>query len=59
MNDLDKQLVTIKKAHEATGSSISFFKQLLREKKLIRYKINSATFISLREFEELGQPKTD
>jgi hypothetical protein len=57
MNDLNKQLVTIKKAHEATGSSTSFFKQLLREKMLTRYKIKSATFISLTEFNQLGKPK--
>ncbi len=54
---MDKQLVTIKKAHEATGSSTSFFKQLLREKMLTRYKIKSATFISLTEFNQLGKPK--
>ena len=48
------QLVTIKKASEITGSSASFFKQLLREGKLNRYKINSATFVSLLEFESLA-----
>jgi hypothetical protein len=53
---MDKRLVTIKKAHEITGGSISFFKQLLREGKLTRYKINSATYISLVEFEKIANP---
>jgi len=49
-------LVSIKKASELTGSSQSFFKQLLREKKLIRFKIHSATFVSLSQFEKIAQP---
>lgn len=49
-----KRLVTIRKAHEITGASQSFFKQLLREKKLTRYKIHSATYVSLVEFEQLA-----
>jgi hypothetical protein len=52
----DKRLVTIKKAHQETGVSPSFFKQLLREGKLTRFKINSATYVSLREFEQIAQP---
>lgn len=52
----DKKLVTIRKAHEITGASISFIKQLLREGKLTRHKINSATYVSLAEFENLAQP---
>lgn len=51
-----KNLVTIKKAHQITGASTSYFKQLLREGKLTRFKINSATYISLVEFENLAQP---
>lgn len=51
-----KNLVTLKKASETTGASISFFKQLLREKKLTRYKVNSATYLSLAEFEKIAQP---
>lgn len=51
-----KNLRTIKKAHLETGASISYFKQLLREGKLTRYKINSATYVSLSEFENLAQP---
>lgn len=51
-----KKLVTIKKAHLETGASISYFKQLLREGKLTRFKINSATYVSLVEFENLAQP---
>lgn len=52
-----KNLRTIKKAAAETGVSISYFKQLLREGKLTRYKINSATYVSLVEFEKLAQPK--
>lgn len=52
-----KNLVTVKKAHEITGASISFFKQLLREKKLTKYKVNSATYLSLTEFENIAQPE--
>lgn len=50
-----KKLRTLKKANEETGASISFFKQLLREKKLTRYKIKSATYVSLAEFEKLAE----
>lgn len=53
---MEKNLVTIKKAHELTGASVSYFKQLLREGKLRRYKINSSTYVSLAEFEQLAQP---
>ena len=49
-----KNLVTIKRAAELTGASRQFFKQLLREGKLKRYKVNSATYISLVEFEQLA-----
>lgn len=51
-----KYLVTIRKASAITGSSVSFFKQLIREKKLVSYRINSATFVSLVEFERLAIP---
>lgn len=51
-----KNLRTIKKAASETGASISYFKQLIREGKLTRYKINSATYVSLVEFENLAQP---
>lgn len=49
-----KQLRTLKKAHEETGASIAFFERLLREGKLTRYKIKSATYISLTEFESIA-----
>lgn len=49
-----KQLMTIKKLSKEVGASESFIKQLLREKKLTRYKIHSATFVSLVEFEQLA-----
>lgn len=51
-----KNLVTIKKAHQVTGASTSYFKQLLRQGRLTRYKINSATYVSLNEFENIAQP---
>ena len=50
-----KNLRTIKKAHQETGASISFIKQLLREGKLKRYKSHSATYVSLAEFEKLAE----
>lgn len=50
----DKRLVTIKKASSLTGASLSFFKQLIREGKLTRYRINSAIYISMVEFETLA-----
>ncbi len=53
----NKRLVTIKKASAETGVSISYFKQLLRERKLTRFKINSATYVSLSEFERIAQPQ--
>lgn len=49
-------LVTLKRASELTGVSVSFFKQLLREKNLTRFKVHSATYISLSEFEKLAKP---
>lgn len=52
----EKKLVTIRKAHETTGASVSFIKQLLREGKLTRHKIHSATYVSLVEFERIAQP---
>jgi len=52
-----KNLVTIKKASTLTGASPSFLKQLLREGKLKRFKINSAVYVSMTEFEHLATPK--
>ena len=54
----EKKLVTIKKASQETGASVSYFKQLLRERKLTRFKINSATYVSLVEFESIAKPVT-
>lgn len=51
-----KELRTIKKASEIIGASESFLKQLLEEGKLTRYKINTATYISLVEFEQIAKP---
>jgi len=49
------KLRTLNKAAEETGSSRSFFKQLIREKKLTRYGINTSVYISMTEFEQLAQ----
>lgn len=51
---MEKALRTIKKAAEITGASTSFLTQLLEEGKLTRYKINTATYISLVEFENIA-----
>lgn len=53
---MEKALRTIKKAAEITGASTSFLTQLLEEGKLTRYKINTATYISLVEFENIARP---
>ena len=57
MNKELKNLRTLKQASAETGASVSFFKQLLREGHLKRYKVHSATYISLSEFERLAQPQ--
>ena len=49
-------LKTVKKASAETGVSPSFFRQLLREKKLTKYTVNSAIYISLTEFEKIADP---
>ena len=49
-----KQLRTIKLAAKETGASTSFLTQLIEEGKLTRYKINTATYISLTEFENIA-----
>lgn len=54
----DKNLVTIKKAFQLKGGSISFFRQLIREGKLTKYTINSSVYIDLNEFEEIAKPAT-
>jgi hypothetical protein len=54
----DLKLSTIKKLSAQTGASTSFIKQLIREGKLTRYKINSAVFVSMVEFERIAQPVT-
>ena len=52
----DLRLVTVKKAYEITGLSASFFKKLIHDGKLKRHKVNTATLISLTEFEQFAQP---
>lgn len=49
-----KELRTVKKAAEITGASESFLERLLSEGRLTRYKIKSATYISLVEFESIA-----
>lgn len=51
-----KNLRTVKKAAAETGASISLLKRLMKAGRLTSYKINSATYISLVEFEKLAQP---
>lgn len=51
----EKRLVTYKKAQQETGSSTSFLKQLVREGKLTKHRINSAVFIDLNQFQSLAQ----
>jgi hypothetical protein len=48
------KLRTIKKISSEVGISQSYIKQLLREKKLNRFKIGSATYVSLSELEKLA-----
>jgi len=52
----NKRLRTLKQASQETGSSISFFKQLVREQKLTKYSVNSAVYVSLAEFEKIAKP---
>lgn len=52
----DIRLRTIKKASQETGASTRFLEQLLTEGKLTRYKINSATYVSMAEFEGIAIP---
>ena len=56
METQNLNLRTVKKASLETGASQSFLKQLLREEKLTRYKVNSATYVSLVEFEKIATP---
>lgn len=51
----DLKLRTIKRASQEVGISTSFLKQLLREGKLQRFRVNSAVYISLAQFERLAQ----
>lgn len=51
-----KNLKSIKKASQEIGCSVSFIKQLIREKKLTKFRINSAVYVSLNEFEQIAQP---
>lgn len=52
-----RAIVTIKRAAMLTGSSQSFFRKLLQDKKLKTYRIQSAVYVSLEEFEALAESK--
>ncbi len=54
MTDL-KHLRTMKAASRQIGPSISFFKQLVKEGKLKKYRIRRTAYISLVEFESLAE----
>jgi hypothetical protein len=56
LNRMSKNLRTIKKAAAEIGASPRFLTQLLEEGKLTRFKINTATYISLEEFESIAIP---
>lgn len=54
----ERQLMTVKKISQLTGTSRSFLRQLMREGKLTKYQINSAVFVDFAEFERVAQPVT-
>lgn len=53
---MDLRLRTVKKASEEIGASERFFRQLMEEGRLTRYKIHRATYVSLAEFEKIATP---
>jgi hypothetical protein len=53
---MQKNLRTIKKASAEIGASTAFLNRLLEEGVLTRFKIKSATYISLTEFESIATP---
>lgn len=55
---MDKRLRTIKRASAETGVSQSFLRKLLQQGKLTTYRIHSAVYVSLLEFEMLAKPET-
>ncbi|MEJ7644320.1 MAG: hypothetical protein WKF87_06975 [Chryseolinea sp.] len=52
------QLMTVRKAALLTGSSSTFFRQLMRQGKLTKYQVNSSVYMSLTEFEALAARET-
>lgn len=56
METSTKNLMTVKAISSRTGASISFIKKLLAEGRLKRYRINSAVYVSLLEFETIAEP---
>jgi hypothetical protein len=53
---MQKNLRTIKKAAAEIGISPRFLTQLLQEGRLTKYKINSAVYVSMTEFESIAIP---
>lgn len=51
----NRQLVNVKRAAELTGSSRSFFKKLLKNGDLQRYKVGRCTYLDFREFQQLAK----
>lgn len=51
-----KNLKTLKRLSSETGASVSFLKQLIKERKLTKFRINSGVYISMDEFELLAKP---
>lgn len=56
MTEVERNLRTVKKTCEITGASQSFIYQLLQEGQLTMYKINTATYVSLSEFDAIAKP---
>lgn len=55
VENVDLKLMTVKKASEISGLSQSFLRKLLQQRKLKRYKINSATLLNFKEIEKIAQ----
>jgi hypothetical protein len=51
-----KHLRTLKAASAQVGPSISFFKKLVKQGRLRKYRIDRTAYISLVEFESLAIP---
>lgn len=56
MYPVDKALVTVRKASQLIGASQGFLRTLIRKKMLTKYTVNTAVYVSLREFEQIADP---